>query len=73
MTVGFHHGALADSYEEQALAQGFTLGEDAPYIQLIGQGICEGHISGCITDAEYSKILKRFQEKVIVKSLKKLR
>ena len=32
MTVGFHHGALSDSYEEQANAQGFTFGDMADWI-----------------------------------------
>lgn len=26
MELGFHHGALCDSYEQQANEQGFTLG-----------------------------------------------
>jgi len=31
-TVGFHHGALADTYEKQANEQGFTFGDTADWI-----------------------------------------
>ena len=33
MTIEFHHGALCDSYEEQANAQGFTFGDKAEWVQ----------------------------------------
>lgn len=72
MTVEFHHGALSDSYEKQANDQGFTFGEDAEWVQKVGFGLICAHIHGCITDAEYDKILHRFQRKVLVKKLKPL-
>jgi len=62
-TIGFHHGALADSYEKQAAEQGFTLGENKGWIQSVGDGIIRAHMHGCITDAEYDKILRRFHKK----------
>ena len=56
MTVEFHHGALADTYEKQARAQGFTLGEKAEWVQEVAYCIVFAHINGCITDAEYDNI-----------------
>lgn len=70
MTVEFHHGALADTYEKQARAQGFTFGEIAEWVQKVGFGLVCAHIHGCITDGEYDKILRRFQQKVLLKKLK---
>lgn len=72
MTVGFYHGALADSYEKQANYQGFTFGKDAAWVQKVGFGLVCAHVHGCITDAEYDKILHRFQQKVLTKKLKPL-
>lgn len=71
MTVEFHHGALADSYEEQASRQGFTFGEQAKFVEDVGFGIVAAHIHGCITDREYDKILQRFQKKILMKYIKK--
>jgi hypothetical protein len=73
MTVEFHHGALVDTYEKQARAQGFTFGEKAKWVQKIGFGLVCAHIHGCITDGEYDKILRRFQQKVLLKNLKPYR
>lgn len=70
MSMIFRHGALSASYEEQANGYGYTLGEDAEWIQRVGYGLVMGHIRGCITDGEYSKILERFSRKVITKHLK---
>lgn len=72
MTVEFYHGALVDTYEEQANKQGFTLGDYAEFAQKVGFGIVAAHIHGCITDSEYDKILRRFQTKIISKNLKEL-
>ncbi len=33
MLVEFHHGALCDSYEKQANAQGFTFGDKAKWVE----------------------------------------
>ena len=52
MNIGFHHGALCDSYEEQAQAQGFTFGDKAEWVQKVGFGLVCAHIHGCITDSE---------------------
>jgi hypothetical protein len=72
MTVGFYHGALSDSYEKQANAQGFTFGDKAELVEKVGFGLVCAHIHGCITDNEYDKILQRFQKKVLSKNLKPL-
>lgn len=72
MIVEFHHGALAESYEEQANNQGFTLGKESEFVQQIGFGLVAAHIHGIITDGEFDKILQRFQKKMIVKNLKKI-
>ena len=71
-SVGFHHGALSDSYEKQANEQGFTLGNKAEFAQKVGFGLVAAYIHGCITDSEYDRILDRFQKKILVKNLKKL-
>lgn len=71
-SLTFYHGALSDSYEEQANKQGFTFGEDAEWLQKVAFGIVCAHIHGCITDGEYDKILQRFQKKILIKRLKPL-
>jgi hypothetical protein len=71
--VEFHHGALVDTYEKQARAQGFTFGDKAEWVQKVGFGLMCAHIHGCITDSEYNKILQRFQQKVLLKNLKPYR
>jgi len=62
----FHHGALADSYEKQANAQGYTYGKDAKWVQKVGFGLVCAYVHGCITDSEYDKILRRFQQKILI-------
>ena len=70
--IGFHHGVLSDSYEKQANAQGYTLGAMAKYADKIGFGLIAAYINGCITEAEYKRIIQRFQKKILVKNLKRL-
>lgn len=70
--VGFCHGILCDTYEKQANEQGFTFGENAEFVQKVGFGLVAAHIHGCITDAEYDRILGRFQKKVLIANLKPL-
>lgn len=72
MTVGFHHGTLSETYEEQANKQGFTFGDKAEWVQKVGFGLVCAHIHGCITDAEYDKILQRFQSKILMENLRKM-
>ena len=70
MLVEFHHGALSDTYEEQANKQGLTFGDNADWIQKVGFGLICAYIHGCITDSEYDKIMQRFQKKILIKNLK---
>lgn len=72
MNIGFHHGALCDSYEEQANAQGFTFGDKAEWVDKVGYGLICAYIHGCITDRELDKILQRFQTKILAKYVKPL-
>lgn len=73
MTVEIHHGALADTYEEQMNKYGYTYGEYAEWVDKIGFGLVCAHLHGCITDSEYDKILQRFQKNILLnkKYLKK--
>lgn len=68
--VEFHHGALCKSYEEQARKQGFTLGDSAKFADRIAFGLVAAHIHGCITEAEYDRILKRFQKYILIRNLR---
>lgn len=72
MNIEFHYGALADSLEEQANKQGYTFGNMAEWIEDVSFGLVCSHIHGVITDSEYDKILKRFQDKILIKNLKKM-
>ena len=60
-TIGFHHGALCPSYESQANEQGYTLGKNAAFFDKIGFGLVAAYIHGYITESEYNRILRRFQ------------
>ena len=60
MTVEFYHGALSDTYEEQANKQGLTFGDKAEWVQKVAFGLVCAHIHGCITDSEYDRILQKF-------------
>lgn len=70
--VGFYHGALAKSYEEQANEQGYTFGDKADWVEKVAFGIICGHIHGIITDSEYDRILQKFQKKILMKYIKRL-
>ena len=69
-TIGFHHGALADSYEAQANAQGFTFGDKAKSVEDMGASLLKLWFYDCITDSEYKRILRKFQENVLMKDIK---
>ncbi len=71
MIVKFDHGALADSYEEQAKQQGCTFGDKADFVQRVGFGLTAAYIHGCITDSEYDRILRKFQTKILLANLKR--
>lgn len=71
--IVFYHGALSDSYEKQANEQGLTYGGAAEFVEKVGFGLVAAYIHGVITDSEYDKILRRFQQKILLKNLKPLK
>ena len=72
MKIEFHYGALAESLEEQANKQGYTFGNLAEWVEKVNFGLVCSRIHGVITDSEYDKIIKRFQDKILIKSLEKM-
>ena len=71
MDVIFCYGALSDSLEEQANAQGFTLGDDAERLQKLNNSMIMCWIHGLCTESQKDSMMKKLQKK-IVKSLKKV-
>lgn len=69
ITVEFNYGALCDPYEEQANAQGFTLGDKAKLLQDLGHHIAMLWMYGLLTDSQYDEALKKLQKR-LVKALK---
>lgn len=63
--VGFHHGALADSYEEQAREQGYTLGDKAELMDELGFGLTINYIHRVLTDSQYNKALQKLNKKIV--------
>lgn len=70
-TVGFHHGALCDPYEQQANEQGYTLGKEADLFGDIGYAYNMLYIHGYLTDSQADSVCKKIQ-KNLIRSLKKL-
>lgn len=71
MEVGFHHGALCDSYEKQANEQGFTLGDKAELFDKISFSYNMLRIHGYLTDKQADIVCKKIQ-KQLIKNLKPL-
>ena len=71
MMIHFSHGALADSYENQANKQGFTLGNNAELFQELGHGLIMNHMHGILNDYDYDKALQKLHKKLI-KNLKRM-
>ena len=69
--INFVHGLIADTYEEQANIQGYTFGEQAEIVEKVGYGLKFLYVHGCISQSEFSDILKKFSE-LMVKYLKPL-
>lgn len=72
MEIGFHHGALGDSYEDQANEQGFTLGDKAELFDKIGYAYNLLRVHGYLTDSQADMVCKKIQ-KDLVKSVKKMK
>lgn len=69
--IGFHHGALADSYEKQANEQGFTLGDKAELFDKIAFSYNLLRIHSYLTDSQADSVRQKIQ-KNLVKSIKPL-
>lgn len=72
MTVEFHYGVFADTFEKQANEQGFTFGDNAEWIDEVGQGLIGLWVHGCLTDKEYDKVRQRFQNKILIANIKRI-
>lgn len=62
--IGFSYGAFAESLEEQANKQGYTLGKDAEKYEKIRNAInmCGFHVA---TESQIDSMLKKLQKKVV--------
>lgn len=72
MEIGFHHGALCDSYEKQANKQGFTLGDKAELFDKIAFSYNMLRIHVFLTDKQADMVCNKIQ-KQLVKNLKLLK
>ena len=63
--IEFHHGALSDPYEQQANAQGFTLGEENERLEKLGFSLVYCWIHGVLTDSQYDMALKKLQKQLV--------
>lgn len=70
MNIGFNFGALADSLQEQAKAQGFFLKREG-FFQEAKHSINLLRINGFLSDSECDKAIKRLM-KEITKNLSRL-
>lgn len=70
-TVGFSHGALADSYEKQANEQGYTLGQKAEEFDKIAFAYNMLRIHGYFSERQEESICRKIQKRLVA-SLKPL-
>lgn len=69
--VIFHYGALSDPLEQQANAQGFTLGNDAEYLNNLNKAMLMCWLHGICTDSQHTAMMNKLHKKVM-KALKPL-
>lgn len=62
--ITFSYGAWSDPIEEQANAQGFTLGNKADKWQKVYDAMVMLHIHDILTDGQYTKAIERYQKKM---------
>lgn len=62
--IGFHFGALASPFEEQANEQGYTLGDKAEYYEKMFFGLTAAWFDGVMTDGEHTKALQRLVKRL---------
>lgn len=72
MEVGFYHGILPCSYEEQANRQGFTLGEYGDKLEKSREACNTLLFQDYLTESQAKKVYEKIQ-KEIVKHLKPIR
>lgn len=65
MEVGFRHGALCDSYEEQANEQGFTLGGNAELFDKIAYAYQLLWFHGYLTDSQVDAICNKIHKQLV--------
>ena len=69
MEVRFSHGIYGDGYENQANAQGFTLGEKADFFEGIRHAYNMLRCNGYLTNSQADIVCKKIQNN-LVKELK---
>lgn len=70
MDVIFSHGAMTMTYEEQAVRQGFTLGDKAEKAEELRQAILILLFNDVITDSQRWNAFQRLQKKFLIPNLK---
>lgn len=63
--ISFIHGALCDSYEEQANDQGYTLGNKAEMFDKIAFSYNMLRIHGYFTEKQEESVCKKIQKKLV--------
>ena len=67
--VIFHYGALSDPLEQQANAQGFTLGDNEELLQELNNAVITCWIYALCTDSQHNAMVNKLQ-KGVMKALK---
>ena len=63
--VMFQYGALSDPLEQQANAQGFTLGDKAEQLQKLNNAMIMCWLHGLCTDSQSDAMIDKLQKKVV--------
>ena len=63
--IEFAHGALCDSYEEQANRQGYTLGQKAAFFVKVAFAYNLLRIHGFLTGAQTDSVCQKIQKKLV--------
>ena len=67
--ITFCFGALSDQLEQQANAQGFTLGDNAELLEELGRCMVMGYVHGIYTYSQHTAMMNKLHKKII-KALK---
>lgn len=62
--VIFHYGALSDPLEQQANDQGFTLGYDSVFMDMVNRSIYECWLNGLCSEPEWKSMIHKLGVKV---------